>query len=49
MKELKELTERMDGVDELMDNLVKKVTELDKREIKKPDYTPHFEALKQIF
>ena len=49
MKELNELTERMDGVDELMDSIVKKVTELDKREIKITDYTPHFEALKQIF
>ena len=49
MKELNELTERMDGVDELMDSIVKKVTEIDKREIKIPDYTPHFEALKQIF
>jgi hypothetical protein len=49
MKELNELTERMDGIDELMDSFVKKVTELDKREIKTTDYTPHFEALKQIF
>ena len=49
MKELNELTERIDGVDELMNSLVKKVTELDKREIKIIDYTPHFEALKQIF
>ena len=46
MKELNELTERMDGVDELMDSVVKKVTEIDKREIKITDYTPHFEALK---
>ena len=49
MKELSELTERMDGVDELMDSIVKKVTEMDKREIKITDYTPQFEALKQIF
>ncbi len=49
MKELNELTERIDGVDELMDSIVKKVTEIDKREIKITDYTPHFEALKQIF
>ncbi|QEM06664.1 hypothetical protein DIU31_025310 [Mucilaginibacter rubeus] len=49
MKELNELTERMDGADELMDSIVKKVTEIDKREIKITDYTPHFEALKQIF
>ncbi|HEY8657825.1 MAG TPA: hypothetical protein VIL78_02250 [Hanamia sp.] len=49
MKELNELTERMDGVDELMDSIVKKVTEIDKREIKITDYTPHFEVLKQIF
>jgi len=49
MKELNELTERMDGVDELMDSIVKKVTEIDKLEIKITDYTPHFEALKQIF
>jgi len=49
MKELNELTERMDGVDELMDSIVKKVTEIDKREIKITDYTPQFEALKQIF
>ena len=49
MKELNELTERMDGVDELMDSIVKKVTEIDKREIKNTNYTPQFEALKQIF
>jgi hypothetical protein len=49
MKELNELTERMDGVDELMDSIVKKVTEIDKREIKITDYTPQFEALKQVF
>jgi len=49
MKELNELTERMDGADELIDSLVKKITELDKRETKITDYTPHFEALKQIF
>jgi hypothetical protein len=48
MKELNELTERMDGVDELMDSIVKKVTEIDKREIKITDYTPHFEALKTV-
>ena len=49
MKELNELTERIEGVDELMDSIVKKVTEIDKREIKIIDYTPHFEALKQLF
>jgi hypothetical protein len=49
MKELNELTERIDGVDELMDSIVKKVTEIDKREIKITDYSPQFEALKQIF
>jgi len=49
MKELNELTERIDGVDELMDSIVKKVTEIDKREIKITDYTPQFEALKHIF
>ena len=49
MKELNELTERMDGVDELIDSIVKKVTEIDKREIKITDYTPQFEALKHIF
>jgi hypothetical protein len=48
MKELNELTERMDGADELIDSLVKKVTEIDKREIKITDYTPHFEALKTL-
>ena len=48
MKELNELTERMDGVDELMDSIVKKVTEIDKREIKITDYTPQFEALKTV-
>lgn len=49
MKELNELTERMDGADELMDSIVKKVTEIDKRDIKVTDYTPQFEALKQVF
>jgi hypothetical protein len=29
MKELNELTERMDGADELIDSLVKKVTEIE--------------------
>jgi len=32
--------------DEIQNELIKKVDELEKREIKFPDYTPHFEELK---
>ncbi|MFI5138441.1 MAG: hypothetical protein ACHQIM_11505 [Sphingobacteriales bacterium] len=49
MKELNELTERMDGNDEIIESLIKKITELEKREIKNIDYTLHFEALQKIF
>jgi len=34
--------------EEIQDNLIKKVNELEKREIKFPDYTPQFEELKAI-
>lgn len=34
--------------EEIQDNLIKKVNELEKREIKFPDYTPQFEELKII-
>jgi len=49
MKEIEELTERMDGADELIDSLIKKITDLEKREVKTTDYTLHFEALQKIF
>ena len=37
MKEPNELTERMNGVDEIIDNLVKKTTELEKQMMKRPE------------
>jgi hypothetical protein len=49
MKEIEELTERMNGVDEIMDSLIKKITDLEKKEIKVTDYSLHFEALQKIF
>jgi len=49
VKEIEELTERMDGADELIDSLIKKITDLEKREVKTTDYTLHFEALQKIF
>ena len=35
--------------DEILDQLIKRVTEMEKKTDKIPDYTPHFEALKKIF
>jgi hypothetical protein len=35
--------------DEIIDQLVKRVTEMEKKAEKIQDYTPHFEALKEIF
>jgi len=49
MKELDELTERIDGQDEIIDSLIKKITDQEKREPKTADYTLHFEALQKIF
>jgi len=49
MKELDEITERIDGQDEIIDSLIKKVTDQEKREPKTTDYTLHFEALQKIF
>ncbi|MGY4540016.1 prefoldin subunit 5 [Mucilaginibacter sp. UYNi724] len=49
MKEIQELTERMDGTDELIDSLIKKITDLEKKEIKVTDYSLHFEAIQKIF
>lgn len=49
MKDIEGLTERMDGADELIDSLIKKITDLEKREVKTIDYTLHFEALQKIF
>jgi hypothetical protein len=49
MKEIEELTERMNGVDEIMDSLIKKITDLEKKEVKVTDYSLHFEALQKIF
>jgi hypothetical protein len=57
MKDINELNERMDSTDEIIDNLVKKTTELEKQaanvpELNIPDYTASFgkimEALKEI-
>jgi hypothetical protein len=49
MKEIQELTVRMDGTDELIDSLIKKITDLEKKEVKITDYSLHFEALQKIF
>ena len=49
MKEIEELNERIDGNDEIVDSLIKKIDDLEKREVKSTDYTLHFEALKKIF
>jgi len=49
MKEIDELNDRMNGNDEIVDSLIKKMDELEKREVKNTDYTLHFEALKKIF
>jgi hypothetical protein len=49
MKEIDGLNERMDGNDEIVDSLIKKIDDLEKRYVKNTDYTLHFEALKKIF
>jgi hypothetical protein len=49
MKELDEITDRIDGQDEIIDSLIKKITDQEKREPKTADYTLHFEALQKIF
>jgi len=49
MKDLNELTDRMDGMDELVDSIIKKLDAIEKKDLKPADYTVHFEALKQIF
>ena len=49
MKEIDELNQRMDGNEEIVDSLIKKINELETREVKNTDYTLHFEALKKIF
>ena len=49
MKEIEEFTERLDGQDEIIDSLIKKITNQEKREPKTVDYTLHFEALQKIF
>ena len=45
MKEIDELNERMGSNEEIVDSLIKKIDELEKREGKSTDYTLHFEAL----
>jgi len=49
MKEIDELNDRMDGMDELVDSIIKKLDAIEKKDLKPADYTVHFEALKQIF
>ncbi|MDP9080329.1 MAG: hypothetical protein M3O71_23125 [Bacteroidota bacterium] len=49
MKELNELNDRIDGMDELVDSIIKKLDAIEKMDLKPADYTAHFEALKQIF
>ena len=49
MKEINELNDRMDGMDELVDSIIKKLDAIEKKDLKPTDYSIHFEALKQIF
>jgi len=49
MKEIDELNERMGSNEEIVDSLIKKIDELEKREVRGTDYSLHFEALKKIF
>ena len=49
MKELNDFNDRMDGMDELVDSIIKKLDAIEKRDLKPVDYTVHFEALNQIF
>jgi hypothetical protein len=49
MKEIEELSERIDGAYELIDSLIKKITENEKKEVKTTDYSLHFEAIQKIF
>ena len=49
MKEIDDINKRMDSNEEIVDSLIKKIDELEKREVKSIDYTLHFEALKKIF
>jgi hypothetical protein len=49
MKEIDEINERIDGQDEIIDSLIKKIIEQENREPKTTDYTLHFEALQKIF
>jgi len=49
MKEIEELNDRMDGADELINSLIKKITDLEKKEVKATDYSLHFDALQKIF
>lgn len=49
MKDLNELNDRMDGMDELVDSIIKKLDTIEKKDLKPIDYSVHFEALKQIF
>jgi hypothetical protein len=49
MKEIDDINTRMDSNEEIVDSLIKKINELEKREVKSIDYTLHFEALKKIF
>jgi hypothetical protein len=49
MKELDDINERIDSNEEIVNSLIKKIGELEKREEKNTDYTLHFEALQKIF
>lgn len=49
MKEIDEISKRMDSNEEIVDSLIKKIDEVEKREGKSTDYTLHFEALQKIF
>jgi hypothetical protein len=53
MKDINELNERMDAADEVIDNLIKKTTELEKQtagvlKLNIPDYTPSLEAIMKV-
>jgi hypothetical protein len=49
MKEIDDINKRMDSNEEIVDSLIKKINELEKREEKNTDYTLHFEVLQKIF
>jgi hypothetical protein len=49
MKEIEELSERIDGAYELIDSLIKKIPDNKIKQVKTTDYSLHFEAIQKIF